>query len=71
MALLALLLIVDAVAHELKTLFFQMVSGLGLQFSYETYSVLKPCKKIGFKTMVFIGIFEEAIKGLTRPSKAS
>ena len=27
-----------------KTLFFHMVSGLGLQFSYE---------KLGFKTMVF------------------
>ena len=30
---------------ELKTLFFHMVSGRGLQFSYEK-KILKPCKKM-------------------------
>ena len=46
-----------------ETLFFQMVSGRGLQFSCEKWflnnvnnRVLKPC--------YFIGIFEEALKGL-------
>ena len=53
-----------------------MVSGLGLQFSYEKYGfktmvfymeISLPAKKHGFKTMVFIGIFEEALKSLMRP----
>jgi len=34
-----------------KTLFFHMVSGLGLHFSYEKNRVSKPCKKIGFEAM--------------------
>ena len=51
----------------LKTLFFHIIAGLGLQFSYAN-RVLKPRKNRVLQQWFFIEIFEEALKGLIRPN---
>ena len=61
----------------LRTLFFHMVSGLGLQFSYEedgfktmvSYRNNLPVKNNGFKTMFFMFFTwpYKALMGLIRP----
>ena len=45
--------------RPMKTLFFHMVSGPGLQFSSEKIGFEKTFFLRGFKTMVFYRVFEE------------